>query len=107
MFPKAEHRHCARHIYAHWHKSFKGEELKLLFWKAVKAYNKADFEDALVEMEKILRIAVDGFKRYNPAFVCRTYMSSTAKVEVIVNNMAETFNKYIISTRTKHIINMC
>ncbi|XP_057535489.1 uncharacterized protein LOC130813663 [Amaranthus tricolor] len=29
--PKAEHRHCARHIYANWNKSFKGEEMKLLF----------------------------------------------------------------------------
>ena len=78
MFPKAEHRHCARHIYAH--KSFKGEELKLLFWKAVKAYNKADFEDALVEMEKILPAVVDGFKRYNLACFCRAYMSSTTKL---------------------------
>ena len=33
-------------------------------------------------------------------------MSSTTKVEVIVNNMAETFNGYIITARTKHIIHM-
>ena len=97
MFPKAEHKHCARQIYAHWHNSFKGEELKLLFWKAVKAYIKADFEDALVEMEKILPAALDGFKRYNPACFSRAYMSSTTKVDVILNNMAETFNGYIIT----------
>ncbi|XP_074283786.1 uncharacterized protein LOC141608324 [Silene latifolia] len=49
-FPKAEHRHCARHIFANWHKSYKGDEMKLLFWSCAKAYNKADFEGALNEM---------------------------------------------------------
>lgn len=33
-------------------------------------------------------------------------MSSTTKVDVIVNNMAETFNEYIITAQTKHIMHM-
>ncbi|KAL2931017.1 putative galactinol--sucrose galactosyltransferase 2, partial [Bienertia sinuspersici] len=51
VFPKAEHRHCARHVFAHWHSVFKGDEMKELFWKAAKAYNQADYEDALAYME--------------------------------------------------------
>ena len=57
-------------------------------------------------MEKILPAVVDGFKRYNPACFCRAYMSSTTKVDVIVNNMVKTFNGYIIIAQTKHIMHM-
>ena len=31
VLPHAELRHCARHIFANWYKSFKGDEMKLLF----------------------------------------------------------------------------
>ncbi|XP_076933282.1 uncharacterized protein LOC143599133 [Bidens hawaiensis] len=31
VWSNAEHRNCARHIYANWHKKFKGDELKELF----------------------------------------------------------------------------
>ena len=65
ILPKAEHRHCARHIYANWHKTFNGDELKMLFWKAAKAWNVADYEQALEEMSQIDEAAVEGFKSYN------------------------------------------
>ncbi|KAL2897660.1 Protein FAR1-RELATED SEQUENCE 2 [Bienertia sinuspersici] len=31
VFPKAEHRHYARHVFAHWHSVFRGDEMKALF----------------------------------------------------------------------------
>ncbi|KAL2920690.1 Cobyric acid synthase [Bienertia sinuspersici] len=47
VLPNAEHRHCARHIFSHWHKAFKGEDYKLKFWTATKSYNEADFNEAM------------------------------------------------------------
>ncbi|XP_074271777.1 uncharacterized protein LOC141595710 [Silene latifolia] len=52
-FPRAEHRHCARHIFANWHKTYKGDEMKLLFWNCAKAYNEADFDDALQAIREV------------------------------------------------------
>ncbi|XP_074291835.1 uncharacterized protein LOC141618642 [Silene latifolia] len=104
--PKAEHRHCARHIFANWHKSYKGDEMKLLFWSCAKAYNKADFNDALNEMREVDHKAVDAFMACNPNLFCRTFISTDTKTDVIVNNMAETFNAYIIEARAKHLIYM-
>ncbi|KAL2928614.1 RAP domain-containing protein chloroplastic, partial [Bienertia sinuspersici] len=106
VLPKAEHRHCARHIYAHWHKTFRGDEFKQLFWRAAKAYNMADFNDALEDMGKVNSQSVDAFKSYNPRLFCRAFMNTDMKVDVIVNNLAETFNGYIISARTKHLLYM-
>ncbi|KAL2937799.1 DNA mismatch repair protein Msh3 [Bienertia sinuspersici] len=79
LLPKAEHRHRARHIYVQWHKTFRGDKFQQVFWRAAKAYNMADINDALEDM---------------------------GKVDVIVNNLAETFNGYIITTRTKHLLYM-
>ena len=55
-----EYRHCVNHIYASRNKSFKGEEMKLLFWRC------AGFNDGITEMERVNPIAVEAFKLANP-----------------------------------------
>ncbi|CAH9096762.1 unnamed protein product [Cuscuta europaea] len=78
----------------------------MIFWKAKKAYNEADFVEALDEMGKVSPAAVTAFKAYNPKCFWRTYIRTTTKCDVIVSNMTETFNGYIINARAKHIIFM-
>lgn len=78
----------------------------MLFWKAAKAYNEADFEEALGEMENVSPQAVDDFKRCNPKVFCRPFLRTQTKCDVIVSNMVETFNGYVIHARTKHLIMM-
>ncbi|XP_056694728.1 uncharacterized protein [Spinacia oleracea] len=106
ILPKAEHRHCARHIFALWHKTYKGDEFKLVFWKVAKAYNMADYNEALDELTTLSEDAATAFKSYNPKVFCRAYLNSSIKTDAITNNMAETFNGYIINARTKHLIYM-
>jgi hypothetical protein len=94
--PEAEHRHCARHIYANCKKDFKAEKMRLLFRKCAKSYNSADMWDALKEMEDINPLAVEEFKNYDVNVYCRSYLKNLTKYDVIVSNMVETFNNYII-----------
>ncbi|KAK9067585.1 hypothetical protein SSX86_011696 [Deinandra increscens subsp. villosa] len=103
---KAEHRNCARHIYANWHKKHKGDDLKGAFWKAVRAYSEADHKAALEEMNGLSEEAKTSFIEQNPKCFCRCYLDGDRKADVVVNNMAETFNGFIIQSRSKHIINM-
>lgn len=103
---KAEHRNCARHIYANWNKKFKGDALKLIFWKAVKAYCEADFTKAIEELKEENADAAKAFLGQNPKCFCRAFMDTTNRADVVVNNMAETFNGYIIQSRSKHLIDM-
>ena len=37
---------------------------------------------------------------------CRTYVKRDSMCHVIVSNMVETFNNYIMNARSKHLINM-
>ncbi|XP_074314199.1 uncharacterized protein LOC141649406 [Silene latifolia] len=105
-FPRAEHRRCARHIFANWHKSYKGEEMKMMFWQCAKAYNQADFDEAVATMREVDPRAADAFIRCNPTLFCRAFINTRTTNDVIVNNMAETFNAYIINARSKHLIYM-
>ncbi|XP_056690232.1 uncharacterized protein [Spinacia oleracea] len=106
VLPKAEHRHCARHIFAHWHKSYRGDEMKLLFWKIAKAYNLADYNDVMDELTQLNEDAATAFKGYRPEVFCGAFLDTSMKTDAITSNIAETFNGYIIQARTKHLIFM-
>lgn len=106
VLPRAEHRHCARHVFALWHRTYKGDDLKLLFWTIAKAYNLADYNDALEKLETLHPDAATAFKGYNPKLFCRAFLDTSVKTDAITSNMAETFNGYIINARTKHLIYM-
>ncbi|XP_056688557.1 uncharacterized protein [Spinacia oleracea] len=104
--PKAEHRHCARHIFSHWPKGFRGVEMNLMYWKIAKAYNMADYEDACEQLNEINPYALIAFKSYNPKLFCREFLYTSVKSDAITSNMAETFNGYIIDVKTKNLLYM-
>ena len=66
----------------------------------------ADYNEALDEMENLNHVAAVGFRGANPKVFCRAFLKTDIKVDVIVNNLTETFNGYIINARTKHLIYM-
>lgn len=80
--------------------------MKLLFWTCAKAYNEADFYEGMKAMEKVNLIAVESFKKYDPQVFCRAYVKTNTKCEVILSNLVETFNNYIMQARSKHVIDM-
>ncbi|GJY47309.1 multidrug resistance-associated protein 5 [Tanacetum coccineum] len=53
VMPLAEHRQCARHIYANFRKKFTGAQYRNLFWKAAKATYPAKFEQVMKEIKDI------------------------------------------------------
>ena len=106
VFPHAEHKHYARYIFSIWHKAFKRDEMKLMFWKTAKAYNIAYYNEAIEELEIVNLVAAVGFKGSNIKVLCRAFMKTQTKVDVIMNNIVETFNGYIINARTKYLICM-
>ena len=60
VLPYVNHRHYIRNIFSNWHKSFKGDEMKLMLWKVAKGYNIADYNEAIEELEKVNPAVVVG-----------------------------------------------
>ncbi|XP_078430718.1 uncharacterized protein LOC144702543 [Wolffia australiana] len=107
LLPNAEHRNCARHIYANWKK--KGHStafLKNLFWKAAKATTHEDFQRLMREMSSVNPQAAQDFEDIGIKKFCRAYINEERRCEVIDNNICECFNNYIMQARSKPIIDM-
>ncbi|KAK1431469.1 hypothetical protein QVD17_07928 [Tagetes erecta] len=67
------------------------------------AYCEADFDKAVKEMTEIDKDAAEAFLKQNPRCFSRCFLKTKTKTDVNVNNMAETFNGYIIQARSKHL----
>ncbi|KAL2942639.1 Protocadherin-1, partial [Bienertia sinuspersici] len=76
VFPKAEHRHYARHIFALWHKTYRGDEMKYISWKIAKSYNMADYTEALAELREACEEAANAFVRNVEEWVDTCYHKS-------------------------------
>ncbi|XP_078430503.1 uncharacterized protein LOC144702363 [Wolffia australiana] len=59
LLPNAEHRNCARHIYANWKKKGHSTDiLRNLFWKAVKCTTREGFQRVIGQMKTLKAKAV-------------------------------------------------
>ena len=72
------------------------EELKILFWNKVKAYNQAYFKDALDALKLPSNLAHENFLKENPTLFYRAFIRVDSKCDVVLNNMAKPFNAYIV-----------
>ncbi|XP_050204899.1 uncharacterized protein LOC126677837 [Mercurialis annua] len=106
VVPFAEHRNCARHIYANWKKKHKDPELKRIFWYAVNATNLPEFDSHMKTMKSEKPAAFDDFMGQVQNVFCKAFIRPHAKCDAITSNLVETFNGYIAKARQLHPIHM-
>lgn len=104
LIPYAKHKNCIKYIYANRRKKHKGYTLKKWFWIACRAKNETDFNDAMGEISQLSLEAYNDFMEKGPQHFCKAYIKTWATCNMINNNMAETFNDYILEVRTKPLI---
>nr|XP_040244077.1 uncharacterized protein LOC120963500 [Aegilops tauschii subsp. strangulata] len=77
VFPNCHQRFCLRHLYANFQNAgFRGEDLKKCMDNASYAYNQYKFDIAMNDLKKM-------------------------RTDLVVNNLSEVFNKYILDFRKK------
>jgi hypothetical protein len=106
LFPAAEHRMCARHIYANWRKKHRLQEYQKRFWKIAKASNEMMFNRY---KNKLANKNSNGWKdlqNTDPIHWCRAWFKLGSNCESVDNNMSESFNSWIIEARFKPILSM-
>ncbi|XP_024962749.1 uncharacterized protein LOC112502947 [Cynara cardunculus var. scolymus] len=106
LAPYAEHRQCARHIYANFHKRFNGVEYRNIFWATTTSTFEADF---MSHMEKFTIQNIDAYNRLierDPNTCCRAFFQPGRACEAIENGICKSFNSIIVDARRKPIITM-
>lgn len=104
--PGAEHRQCARHIYANFRRKFSGVEYKKLFWMAAKSTTKQRFEAHMREIRLLSTEAHEHLIERDPTTWCRAFFKEDRCCEAVENGISESFNSAIVESRKKPIITM-
>ncbi|XP_073353557.1 uncharacterized protein [Aegilops tauschii subsp. strangulata] len=108
VFPNCNQRFCLRHLYANFQNAgFRGEDLKKFMDNASYAYNEHKFNIAM----NGLRAESEEAWEWLPAIPKKTWARhgfyTNCKTDLVVNNLSEVFNKYILDVRRKPIRTMC
>ena len=106
VLPNAEHRWCARHIYANWSKKWHGVEMKKRFFICAWRTYEEEFKDNLKTLGEVNKKAAEDLLKYSPSKWYRAYFSSRCTSDIVDNNMSESFNASTLNARFKPIVSM-
>jgi transposase-like protein len=104
--PNAEHRNCARHIYANWRKKHKKKEWQKNFWACGKAPCVTLFNLAKARLAQHTPAGAKAIMNTYPHRWSRAWFRLGSNCDSVDNNMCETFNKWIVQARFFLIITM-
>jgi hypothetical protein len=112
--PRAEHRMCARHIYANWRKKHRGHDLQKKLWAIAKASNREDFNYYKAKLALETLQGAKDIMNTEPKHWARAYFEVGSMCESVDNNLCESvdnnlcesFNHAIVEARSYPIISM-
>ncbi|KAG8374214.1 hypothetical protein BUALT_Bualt11G0107800 [Buddleja alternifolia] len=107
LFPDAENRFCVRHLHTNMKKDgFGGMAVKNALWAAARASRIEEFGRRLEELKAIDELAYSWLVKKPPNQWSRSHFSPFPKCDILLNNMCECFNSFILDAREKPIIPM-
>lgn len=106
VFPDSEHRFCVRHLYSNFQQHFKGEELKNQLWACARSSSVSRWNRNMDRMKVLDRKAYDWLQLMPPQTWVRAFFSTFPKCDILLNNMCEVFNSYILEAREMPILSM-
>ena len=105
--PDIDHRACVRHIYANFKDSgHRGKALKDKLWSVASTYTKFEFDAHMAELKKLSPPAYEYLSKIPVATWSKSKFTKNPKNDLIVNNLSECFNSYILDARDKPILTM-
>lgn len=102
-----DHRFCVRHLYANFKLKYKGQSLRDGLWNACRATTVHQFNHHMELLKQLDRDAHSWLSRFPSNLWSRHAFTPRVKCDIVQNNIAETFNSFILEARDKPIITMC
>ncbi|XP_012842534.1 PREDICTED: uncharacterized protein LOC105962758 [Erythranthe guttata] len=107
LFPNAENRFCVRHLHSNMKRDgFTGLAIKTALWGAAKATRVEEFNRKMQELRDIDEDAYQWLVKKPPQNWTRSHFSPHPKCDILLNNMCEYFNSFILEAREKPIISL-
>ena len=106
LMSNAEHRFCVRHLHANFKKAFPGKVLKDAMWSAARAATKNSFDFHMDELKKLDVKAYESLVKLDVRTWSKHAFNPRTKSDTLVNNIAESFNAWILGARDKLVLAM-
>ena len=106
VWPDAEHRFCVRHMYQNFHKLHKGEQLKNNMWAIARATDTPTYNKAMEKMKADSVPAYEWVEKWPPRTWIKAFFNPFPKCDILLNNMSEVFNSWILPARELPIYSM-
>ncbi|XP_050233427.1 uncharacterized protein LOC126681914 [Mercurialis annua] len=106
LFPYSEHRFFWRHLWSNYRSTFHHQHLKPLIWNIGIASYKSKYVAAMKVLEDSHAEAYEWISARPRVHWSRYYFGTEVKCDILLNNLAEAFNKYILAARVKPILTM-
>ncbi|XP_072078183.1 uncharacterized protein [Arachis hypogaea] len=106
MYPNANHRFCAMHIWQNFCKKWSDLQLKKCMWSCAKATTTQDFNAAMDKLKKINVGAWKYLDKISPKQWSRAHFSEYPKMDNYTNNNCKVFNAKVKKMKGKPIITM-
>ncbi|XP_073129211.1 uncharacterized protein [Henckelia pumila] len=101
----AEHRFCVRHLESNIKRDgFKSVAVKIAFWDAAKSTRIEEFQVHMAKLKDIDAKAYEWLSKKPGNKWSKAYFSTTPKSDILLNNMCESFNSFILDAREKPVI---
>jgi hypothetical protein len=104
IIPEAEHRMCARHIYANWKKQFRDKIYQKMFWACAKSSDKIQFNYNRAKLAQKTEDGAKAMMKTSPEHWCRAYFKLGTYCDSVENNLCEAFNNAIMRARFYPVI---
>ncbi|KAL6228323.1 hypothetical protein ACLB2K_002274 [Fragaria x ananassa] len=109
VLPLAEHRFCVRHLWTNFNKKFPGKALKDQLWAIAKSTTMAYYWKEMTLLNQMDTNAYEWLTdpnepTRNPKHWCRAHFNGILKCDVLLNNLCESFNAFILLARSKPVI---
>ncbi|XP_071700503.1 uncharacterized protein [Rutidosis leptorrhynchoides] len=104
LYPNAEHRFCLRHIQQNMKTQWNGKAYKDHLWRCPTATTVPQFEHCMQERKNFNEGCWKYLVKVQPKHWARSHFSGKAKTYVLLNNMCEVLNRWLVDGRDKPII---
>ncbi|XP_062020920.1 uncharacterized protein LOC133737368 [Rosa rugosa] len=106
IIPLAYHRFCVRHLWTNFTKLFPGKAKKDQLWATAKSTTLAYFHKEMVLIKQMDPKAYDWLTdpRRPPLHWCRAHFKTHIKCDILLNNLCESFNTFILGARGKLVV---
>ncbi|KAM0861761.1 hypothetical protein ACQ4PT_045688 [Festuca glaucescens] len=104
LWPDAAHRFCVRHLHQNFAKHWRGDIFKNKLWQIARATREVDWKQYMDEMKALDQDAYEYLEGIDPRQWCKAFFDDLPKCDLLLNNICEVFNKYILDAREMPVV---